>query len=153
MQPIDCPFFGLDAALAQIGDDCPTIVLDMHAEATSREAGNGLVCRRPGKCCVRHPHPHSHGGRRLLSFGTAYCTDVGMTGPYDSVIGTRTDLVLHRFTTGRPTRFHVAESNPRVAGALIRVNPKTGRATAIETFFDPPGPLDDPTAADEAQLS
>ena len=153
MQPIDCPFFGLNEALAQVGDDCPTIILDMHAEATSEKLAMGWYADgRVSAVLGTHTHVPT-ADARLLSSGTAYCTDVGMTGPYDSVIGTRTDLVLHRFTSGRPTRFQVAESNPRVAGALIRVDPKTGRAAAIETFLDPPGPLDDPTAADEAQLS
>jgi len=73
--------------------------------------------------------------------GTAYCTDVGMTGPYDSIIGTRPDLALHRFITARPTRFQVANSNPRVACAVVDIDTSSGRATGIETFLDPRGPL------------
>ena len=83
---------------------------------------------------------HTHvptGDCRVLPGGTAYCTDVGMTGPYDSVIGTRPDLALHRLLTARPMRFQVASGNLQVAGALIEIDADSGRAVAIEHLLDP----------------
>lgn len=141
MPPTDCPFRGLDQALAEIDDAGGTIIVDFHAEATSEKLAMGWYA--DGKVtAVLGTHTHvPTADARLLPAGTAYCTDVGMTGPYDSVIGTRPDLALHRFLTGRPARFHVASSNPRIAGAVIEIDPETGSAVSIETFLEPPGDL------------
>ena len=70
----------------------------------------------------------------VLPGGTAYLTDGGMTGPHDSVIGVRTELVLRRFQTGLPVRFEPAENEVRIEGALIECDPASGRASSIETF-------------------
>lgn len=141
MQPIDCPFRALDELLEDIQEPGAAVLVDFHAEATSEKIGMGWHADgRVAALLGTHTHVPTADGR-LLPAGTAYCTDVGMTGPYDSVIGTRPDLVLHRFITARPVRYQVAAGNPRVAGAVIDVDPETGLATAIETFLDPPGPL------------
>lgn len=141
MPPIDCPFRALDELLEEIGDPQAAVLVDFHAEATSEKIGMGWYADgRVAAVLGTHTHVPT-ADARVLPAGTAYCTDVGMTGPYDSIIGTRPDLALHRFITARPVRFQVASSNPRVAGAVIDVDPASGRATAIQTFLDPPGPL------------
>lgn len=141
MPDIDCPFRALDEALEKIGDQAPTVIVDMHAEATSEKLAMGWYCDgRVTAVLGTHTHVPT-ADARLLPGGTAYCTDVGMTGPYDSVIGTRPDLALQRFLTGRPVRFQVARSNPRLAGVILEVAPETGRASRIRPFLHPPGGL------------
>jgi metallophosphoesterase (TIGR00282 family) len=141
MPPIDCPFRALDEILDEIADPSAVVLVDFHAEATSEKLGMGWHADgRVSAVLGTHTHIPT-ADARLLPAGTAYCTDVGMTGPYDSIIGTRPDLALRRFLTARPTRFQVATSNPRVAGVVVDVDVDTGSATAIETFLDPPGPL------------
>ena len=142
MQPIDCPFRALDDALETLpGGDCPTILIDMHAEATSEKLAMGWYSDgRVSAVLGTHTHVPT-ADARLLPGGTAYCTDVGMTGPYDSIIGTRPDLALYRFLTARPARFQVASSNTRIAGAVVDIDPESGKARSIETFFDPPDDL------------
>jgi hypothetical protein len=73
--------------------------------------------------------------QRILPKGTAYITDLGMTGPYDSVIGVEKDLILQRFTTGMPSRFETAKGDPRFAAAVIDVDEESGRARAIERML------------------
>jgi len=142
MQPIDCPFRALDDALDTLpGGDCPTIFVDMHAEATSEKLAMGWYADgRVSAVLGTHTHVPT-ADARILPGGTAYCTDVGMTGPYDSVIGTRPDLALYRLLTARPVRFQVASSNTRIAGAVVDIDPESGKASSIETFFDPPDDL------------
>jgi len=148
MPPIDCPFRGLDDILDDIGDPTATILVDFHAEATSEKIGMGWHADgRVSAVLGTHTHVPT-ADARLLPAGTAYCTDVGMTGPYDSIIGTRPDLALHRFISGRPVRFQVATANPRVACALVDVDPATGNATDIDVFLDPSGPLHASASAD-----
>ena len=72
---------------------------------------------------------------RVLSGGTAFCTDLGMTGPYDSVIGVDKQTIIQRFLTGMPSRFQTAKGDPRFAAAVISVDPETGRATSIERML------------------
>jgi calcineurin-like phosphoesterase len=72
---------------------------------------------------------------RILPKGTAYVTDLGMTGPYDSVIGVEKDNVIFRFTTGMPSRFETAKNDPRFAAAVVSVDPETGRATGIDRML------------------
>lgn len=138
MPAIDCPFQAVDRLLEQIGDRTRVVLLDLHAEATSEKLSMGWYCDgRVSAIMGTHTHVPT-ADARILPGGTAYCTDVGMTGPYDSVIGTRPDLAIERVRTARPIRFQVASGNLRVAGAMIEVDPATGRASAIESFIDPP---------------
>ena len=141
MQPIECPFRALDDILEGIDEPSAAILVDFHAEATSEKVAMGWHADgRVSAVLGTHTHVPT-ADARLLPAGTAYCTDVGMTGPYDSVIGTRPDLALNRFLTARPTRFQVANSNARVAAAVVEVDTSSGNATAVEAFLDPPGPL------------
>ena len=141
MADIDCPFRAIDAAVTALRERCSTIVIDVHAEATSEKLAMAWHCDgRVSAVLGTHTHIPT-ADARILPGGTAYCTDVGMTGPYDSVIGTRPDLALQRFLNARPVRFQVATENVRVAGVAVDVDPESGRATRIDQFFDPPGSL------------
>lgn len=141
MPAIDCPFRSLDAAIEEIRDRAQLILLDMHAEATSEKLAMGWYCDGRVTAVVgTHTHVPT-ADARILPGGTAYCTDVGMSGPYDSVIGTRPDLALERFLTARPVRFQVASSNVRLAGVVVEADPESGRATAIRQVLDPPGDM------------
>jgi calcineurin-like phosphoesterase len=72
---------------------------------------------------------------RVLPKGTAYCTDLGMTGPYDSVIGVEKEAVIQRFLTAMPTRFETAKGDPRMAAVVVDVDPESGRARGIERML------------------
>ncbi len=132
---IDDPFQKADAALDELHRETRVIVVDIHAEATSEKLAlahhlNGRVSAVLGT----HTHVPTC-DHRILAQGTAYCTDIGMTGPYDSVIGVETDIVLRRFLTGLPARFETAKGDPRLAAVVIAVDPATGRAQAIERML------------------
>ena len=104
----------------------------MHAEATSEKVALGWFL--DGKVsCVFGTHTHiATADERILPNGTAFITDVGMTGPYDSVIGRKTDQILQRFLLGIPVRSEVAETNIQLHGIVVEIDPKTGRASSIE---------------------
>ena len=132
MQPIDCPFRAAERELARLTLVTPVIIVDMHAEATSEKVAMGWFL--DGKVsCVFGTHTHiPTADERILPQGTAVITDVGMTGPYDSVIGRRVDQILQRFVSQLPTRADVAEANIQLRGLLVEVDSKTGKATSIE---------------------
>jgi 2',3'-cyclic-nucleotide 2'-phosphodiesterase len=113
------------------------VVVDMHAEATSEKVA--LSSWLDGKVtAVVGTHTHVQtSDARVLRGGTAAITDVGMTGPHDSVIGVKTDLAIKRMRTGMPVRFETAEGGVRIEGAVIDCDPATGRATAIEPLRVP----------------
>ncbi len=137
MPAIDCPFRKLDAVLEEIGDRAKIVLVDFHAEATSEKLAMGWYADgRVSAVLGTHTHVPT-ADCRLLPAGTAYCTDVGMTGPYDSVIGTRPDLAIERVLSARPVRFQVASGNLRVAGAAVEVDPDTGLATGIRQMIVP----------------
>lgn len=141
MPEIDCPFRAVDAALASVGERARLVVIDMHAEATSEKLAMGWYCDGRATAVVgTHTHVPT-ADARILPAGTAFCTDIGMTGPYDSVIGTRPDLALERFLTARPVRFQVASTNARISGVLVEADPETGRAISIRQVLDPPGDM------------
>ncbi len=132
MDPADCPFRGADAALKEIGERARVIVVDMHAEATSEKVAMGrYLDGRVSAVVGTHSHVQT-ADEQVLSGGTAYITDLGMTGPYDSVLGRRVDAVLYRFTTQMYAPFDVAEKDARISGVIVTVDPETGRAKAIE---------------------
>jgi len=132
MQPIDCPFRTAERELARLKLVTPVIIVDMHAEATSEKVAMGWFL--DGKVsCVFGTHTHiPTADERILPQGTAFITDVGMTGPYDSVIGRRVEQILERFLSQLPTRADVAEANIQLRGLLVDVDAKTGKATSVE---------------------
>ncbi len=129
--PADCPFAAARRVLEEVRSKAPVIVLDMHGEATSEKIAMGWwLDGQVSFIFGTHTHIQT-ADERVLPKGTAYITDVGMTGPYESVIGRRIDRVLHRFTTGMPAHFDVANGDVRLCGALATVDPQTGRAMEI----------------------
>jgi hypothetical protein len=133
MTPIDDPFRTADALLA--GVKAKVIVVDFHAEATSEKVAMGWYLDGH-VTAVLGTHTHiPTADERILHNGTAYQTDVGMSGPYDSIIGVEKDLVLHKFLTGMPGKFEAAKGNPKMCAALITCDAKTGRASAIQRIM------------------
>ena len=117
------------------GIKAKVIVVDFHAEATSEKVAMGWhLDGRVTAVLGTHTHIPT-ADERVLPGGTAYQTDVGMSGPYDSVIGVEKELVLHRFLTGMPGKFEAAKGNPKMCAALITCDPATGRASAIQRIM------------------
>jgi metallophosphoesterase (TIGR00282 family) len=131
MDPIDCPFNSAGQAVEALSVQTRVIIVDMHAEATSEKVALGWFL--DGKVsAVLGTHTHVQtADERILPKGTAYISDVGMTGSQDSVIGRRVEDVLHRFITGLPVRFEVAEENVRVQGVALEIDDVTGKAKGI----------------------
>jgi len=124
------PFRVVDRLVEEAQQLAETIVVDLHAEATSEKVAMGhYLDGRVTAVLGTHTHVQTSDAR-VLPGGTAYMTDVGMTGPRDSVIGVSTDVILRRFTTELPQQFEVADGPVRLDAALISSD--GGRATAIE---------------------
>lgn len=131
MQPLDCPFRGVDTALEEIGDRASIVFVDFHAEATSEKIGLGwYLDGRVSAVVGTHTHVQT-ADEKILPRGTAHLTDAGMTGPHDSIIGTRKELALQRMLAQMPVRFQPAERDVRLHGALIDIDPDNGRARSI----------------------
>ena len=127
------PFGAANDLLARI--KAKVIVVDFHGEATSEKVAMGWhLDGRVTAVLGTHTHIPT-ADERILPGGTAYQTDVGMSGPYDSVIGVEKDLVLHRFLTGMPGKFEAAKGNPKMCAALITCDSGTGRASAIQRIM------------------
>jgi metallophosphoesterase (TIGR00282 family) len=127
------PFRVADTLLAKIS--AKVIVVDIHAEATSEKAALGwYLDGRVTAVIGTHTHVPT-ADNRVLTNGTAYQTDVGMSGPYDSIIGVEKQLVLDRFLTGMPAKFEAAKGDPRMAALLIECDPATGRALSTERLL------------------
>lgn len=134
---MDDPFaLGL-REIERLRSEAKVILVDMHGEATSEKTAianhfDGLVSAVVGT----HTHVPTC-DHRVLPRGTAYCTDLGMTGPYDSVIGREKEPVLKKLRTGVPARFEVAENDVKACGVVLKVDSATGRAQSIERFQVP----------------
>ena len=136
MESIDCPFQTVDRLLESEAREAKVTVVDFHAEATSEKVAMGWhLDGRVSAVLGTHTHIQT-ADERVLSGGTAYITDVGMTGPYDSVIGMRKDGALERFITGRPRRLSAARGDARFAAVVIEVDPETGRASGIRRLME-----------------
>jgi hypothetical protein len=132
MPPCDNPFPVIDAALPSLRDKARVILVDMHAEATSEKSAMGWhLDGRVSAVVGTHTHVQT-ADETVLPGGTAFITDLGMTGPHQSVIGIEKELALRKFLTGLPVRFSIARRDPRLCGALVDVDEATGRARAIE---------------------
>jgi 2',3'-cyclic-nucleotide 2'-phosphodiesterase len=137
MQSIDCPFRGADALIERIPEEVRIRVLDIHAETTSEKMALGwYVDGRVTAVLGTHTHIPTADGR-VLPGGTAYITDVGMTGPYDSVIGIEKQTVIEKFLNQLPARFEVARDDVRLCGVLIEADPESGRALSIQRVTVP----------------
>jgi hypothetical protein len=131
-EPAANPFRSADAAIEDMKKQTPVIVVDMHCEATSEKIAMGWhTDGRASFVFGTHTHVQT-ADERVLPKGTAYITDVGMTGPYESVIGRQIDRVLTKFTTGMPAYFEVATGDVRLCGAMATIDAATGRAESVE---------------------
>lgn len=137
MSQLDSPFLVADRLLAQLDKKVKAIFVDFHAEATSEKQAMGFYLDgRVSAVIGTHTHVPT-ADERVLPNGTALLTDVGMTGPYESVIGMRVDKVLKRFLLQTPSSFEVAKRDVRLAAALVDIDEKTGKARTIERMLIP----------------
>ena len=137
MASSDDPFRKADELLIMIerNTNAKVILLDFHAEATSEKAALGwYLDGRVTAVLGTHTHVPT-ADERILHHGTAYQTDVGMSGPFDSIIGVETELVLKRFLTGMPGKFEAAKGNPKMCATLIQCDGATGRAHHIQRIM------------------
>lgn len=131
MRPVDCPFAAVDRVLAGLPDEVKVVLVDMHAEATSDKQLMGrYLDGRVTAVLGTHTHVPT-ADERILPGGTAFQCDVGMTGPYESILGRRIDRVLETTRTFNPTHFEVARDDARLSGSVVELDPATGRALAI----------------------
>jgi len=131
MTPIDCPFRKADEVVPELRKETPIVLVDMHAEATSESVAMGWhLDGRVSAVVGTHRHVQT-ADERVLPGGTAYITDLGMTGPTDGVIGVDRELILQRFLNQMPVRFEPAKGPAALHGVVIVVDPETGRASDI----------------------
>ncbi len=147
--PADDPFAAADRVLAQFPKSVKVIVAEIHAEATSEKVAMGHhLDGRASLVFGTHTHIPT-ADAKILEKGTAYVTDLGMCGPYDSVLGRRKDRVLKHMTTNMPAPFDVAVGDVRLSGVVAEVNPDTGRAVSIERVEVAAGKSDQAYDADD----
>ena len=133
MAPIDCPFRAAERELARIPPETKIIVVDMHAETTSEKQAMGWFLDGKVSAVVgTHTHVMT-ADAHVLPKGTAFITDVGMTGPHDSIIGMAKESIIERFLKSLPARFEVAEGDVQLHAVVIDADEETGRARSIET--------------------
>src|SRR5262245_28039411 len=137
MASIDCPFRKADEILPKLQDETRIILVDMHCEATSESIAMGwYLDGRVSAVVGTHRHVQT-ADERVLPGGTAYITDLGLTGPTDGVIGVDRDQIIQRFLNQMPIRFETAKGPAALQGAVIAVEPETGRATSIRRLRVP----------------
>jgi len=135
MNSFDCPFRTMDKLLAETGNRPPVVIVDFHAEATSEKVALGrYLDGRVSAVLGTHTHVGTIDAQ-LLPRGTAYVTDIGMTGPVDSIIGDDTEAVLERFLTARPHRLSVGKGKTMLNAILVGIDEKNGRAETIERIY------------------
>jgi 2',3'-cyclic-nucleotide 2'-phosphodiesterase len=133
MSSCDDPFRKVDELLSKI--TAKVVLLDIHGEASSEKMALGwYLDGRVTAVLGTHTHVPT-ADERLLHNGTAYQTDVGMSGPFDSVIGVETELVVQRFLTGMPGKFEPAKGDPRMCATLIECDGASGRATGVKRMM------------------
>jgi hypothetical protein len=132
MKPADCPFRALTALIDEVRAQTSCIVVDMHAEATSEKIAMGWAFDGEVSAIIgTHTHVAT-ADARVLPKGTAYMTDVGMTGAHASVLGRASNAVIAHYRTGMPQKFELARDEVRISAAMIEIDAATGRAVAIE---------------------
>jgi len=132
MQPIDCPFKAIKSVLEDIRKEAKIIIVDMHAEATSEKLAMGYFLSQKVSAVIgTHTHIPT-ADERIIDDFTAYITDVGMSGSFDSVLGREKYQIIERFVTNMPVRFNLAQGDVRLQGVLIEIDNETGRALSIK---------------------
>jgi len=132
MEPLECPFRAIRKELNNIKKNTRNVVIDFHGEATSEKMAMGWYLDGQVSAVVgTHTHVQT-ADSRILPEGTAYITDLGMTGPFDSVIGMNKEKAVKKFVTMMPTRFSVATDDVHINGVFISIDSESGKATKIE---------------------
>ena len=132
MDPLDCPFQRFDKLYEQYKDKANIVIVDFHAEATSEKVAFGWFTEGRASLVVgTHTHVQT-ADERIFPGGTAFICDLGMTGPYDSVIGVKKEPVIEKFVLKRGKRFEPASGDPWLCGVLVDIDEKTGKALKIE---------------------
>jgi hypothetical protein len=135
LAPIDCPFKKADELIEEARKRTPIIFVDFHAEATSEKQAMGWYLDGKASAVVgTHTHVQT-ADERILDHGTAFITDVGMTGPYDGILGVEREAVIKRFLTSLPVRFEVTEGKAQLSAVVVDINDKTGNASKIERIL------------------
>ncbi|AXF57839.1 TIGR00282 family metallophosphoesterase [Salicibibacter kimchii] len=135
MEAIDCPFQALDKAVEEAKKRTPFVFVDFHGEATSEKQAMGwFLDGRASAVIGTHTHVQT-ADERILPGGTAFLTDVGMTGPYDGILGVDRDVVLKKFQTSLPAKFEVAKGRSQLNAAFMEFDDKTGKARKIERIL------------------
>ncbi len=132
MEPMDCPFAACEDIIKTIQNSCDVIIVDMHAEATSEKIALGWYL--DGKATVvfgTHTHVQT-ADERISKKGTAYLSDLGMTGPVYSVLGMERQTVIQRFVTKLPSKFELADGAAQINGAVFQIDDVTHKVTAVE---------------------
>lgn len=135
LPPLDDPFLKADELIAEVAKRTPYIFIDFHAEATSEKLALGWYTDGRASAVVgTHTHVQT-ADNRILPKGTAYITDVGMTGPYDGILGMDRETIIKRFKTNLPVRFTVAEGKTTLSGVVIDIDDQTKKAVKIERIL------------------
>ena len=128
---VNCPFRELRILVDHLKKDIPVIIIDMHAETTSEKRAIGWFIDGDVSAVVgTHTHIQT-ADETILPKGTAYITDLGMTGPHDSVIGQNKEKIIQRFLTSMPTKFEVASDDIQLQGVLLDIDEVTGKARTV----------------------
>ena len=137
LPPMECPFRAAERAINEVRNVTPNIIVDFHAEATSEKIALAWFLKgRVSAVLGTHTHVQT-ADERILEGHTAVISDVGMTGPYDSVIGVESDLVIDKFLTQLPVRFEVARGeNAQFNAVVIEIDTESGKAIEISRIFD-----------------
>jgi 2',3'-cyclic-nucleotide 2'-phosphodiesterase len=136
MPPTDCPFRTADRLISEIGNRARVIIVDHHAEATSEKMAMGrYLDGRVSVVVGTHTHVQT-ADEQVFANGTAYITDLGMTGPHDSIIGVDSQIVIQRFLRGMPNRFETATDDARVSGIAVEIDERTGKAVKIARIHE-----------------
>ena len=135
MGDVDCPFRAMDRLLGELGSKPAAIIVDFHAEATSEKMALGrYLDGRVSAVLGTHTHVGTIDAQ-LFEQGTAYVTDIGMTGPVDSVIGDDTNMVIHRFLTMIPRHLSVGKGKVMFNAILVKIDKESGQATSIDRIY------------------
>lgn len=132
MDPVDCPFKALDIELEKVKKHVKAVIVDIHAEATSEKCA--LAWHAEGRVsAVLGTHTHVQtADDRIFPFGTAFLTDVGMTGPYEGIIGVDRDIVLEKFRYSMPVRFEVAKGKAQFNAVILDIDERNGKTLNIQ---------------------
>jgi len=138
MYPIDDPFRTADWAIEKMKPETNILIVDIHAEATAEKVAMGWYLDGKVSAVIgTHSHVQT-ADERILPGGAAYITDVGMSGPYDSIIGMKKENALRRFLYTTPARYEAAENEAKLAAVVIKIDKSTGKSVSIERILYPP---------------